>query len=302
MRYLSNITSDPIYEEESMKIFELLSIKKPKYGLFNSYLNYNGDNKNGHIKLGALGDSFYEYLLKLYLQKKEKSKIENDLLNMYINSINGIHDLLLYRSNKNKMLYLLEMDLSIVKDNRNNVEIENKKPIYKMDELCCFIPGLLILGSNNINNYENKSRDINTAKDLIRTCYEMFNHTISGLSPEILSFENDHEMYAKKADSKYLLRPETMESLFLMYYFTNDPIYKEWGWNIYLSVKMNCRSRFGYGDYKNVYKLNENISDTTESYFISEFMKYLYLLINPKKIFNNSKEVFNTEGHIFPII
>lgn len=310
MRYLSNITSDPLYEEESMKIFDLLYSKKPKYGLYKCYLNDEGDDSSGHIKLGALGDSFYEYLLKIYLQKKEKTETENKLLNMYINAINGIHKILLYRTKKEKLLYMIEMELSIHYDKNNeNKEIENKKPIYKMDELVCFLPGLLILGSETIKDYKNKTRDVNTAKDLIHSCYEMFNHSTTGLSPEIISLnnnnnnrENDVEVYAKACDSKYLLRPETMESLYLMYYFTGDPIYKEWGWNIYLSVKMNCKSRFGYGIYKNVYKLNENISDSTESYFMSEFMKYLYLLINPKKVFNHSKEIFNTEGHIFPII
>lgn len=129
-----------------------------------------------------------------------------------------------------------------------------------------------------------------------------FNHTPTGLSPEIIHFNNNSEMYSKKADSRYLLRPETMESLYYLYYYTNDSIYKEWAWNIYQSVKINCKSNYGYAHYKDVYNLYSELEDQTETFISSEFMKYVYLIFNPKELFNHSTEILNTEAHILPIL
>ena len=38
-----------------------------------------------------------------------------------------------------------------------------------------------------------------------------------------------------------------------------------------------------------------------ESFFISETLKYLYLLMEEKQMFNLDEWVFNTEGHPFRI-
>ena len=37
----------------------------------------------------------------------------------------------------------------------------------------------------------------------------------------------------KPNDSHYLLRPETIESLFYLYYFTGNKTYQDWGWKIF---------------------------------------------------------------------
>jgi mannosyl-oligosaccharide alpha-1,2-mannosidase len=34
-------------------------------------------------------------------------------------------------------------------------------------------------------------------------------------------------------DAHYLLRPETIESLWYLYYFTGNKTYQDWGWNIF---------------------------------------------------------------------
>lgn len=149
MRYLSNISGNPLYEEESMKIYHKLNEQNPENGLYRIDLDGISFKNTGMYKLGAFGDSFYEYILKLWLQK---SKSENYLLDMYKNAINGIHNELLYMTQRKKILYIIEKSV---------------RPYYKMDELVCFMPGTLILGAYTIPNYENKERDINTAKELM---------------------------------------------------------------------------------------------------------------------------------------
>jgi hypothetical protein len=41
------------------------------------------------------------------------------------------------------------------------------------------------------------------------------------------------DMYVNPNDGHNLLRPETVESLFYMYYFTGNRTYQDWGWEIY---------------------------------------------------------------------
>lgn len=40
-------------------------------------------------------------------------------------------------------------------------------------------------------------------------------------------------MYVKTNDAHNLLRPEFIESLYYMWYFTGDKTYQDWGWKIF---------------------------------------------------------------------
>ena len=59
----------------------------------------------------------------------------------------------------------------------------------------------------------------------METCYKVYNGTATGLGVERVNFAGDRILYGK--GSKYLLRPETVESLFYFYYFTRDVKYRE---------------------------------------------------------------------------
>ncbi|GAA5795493.1 hypothetical protein HPULCUR_000851 [Helicostylum pulchrum] len=53
-------------------------------------------------------------------------------------------------------------------------------------------------------------------------------------------------------DTRYLLRPETIESLFIMYRMTGDPVYQEYGWLIYQGIEKYCKTKSAYASIKNV--------------------------------------------------
>ncbi|CAI9281196.1 unnamed protein product [Lactuca saligna] len=48
------------------------------------------------------------------------------------------------------------------------------------------------------------------------------------------SSEYIHDIVIKHADRHNLLRPETLESLFVLYRITEDSKYREWGWSIFI--------------------------------------------------------------------
>lgn len=49
-----------------------------------------------------------------------------------------------------------------------------------------------------------------------------------------------------------MLRPETVESLFYLWRFTNNEMYRDWGWNIFQAFEKNSRLDTGYVGITNV--------------------------------------------------
>ena len=51
------------------------------------------------------------------------------------------------------------------------------------------------------------------------------------------------------------MRPETVESYFLMWRLTKDPKYREWGWEMIQALDTHCKSEAGYSGIRNVYQV-----------------------------------------------
>lgn len=105
-------------------------------------------------------------------------------------------------------------------------------------------------------------------------------------------------------DAHNLLRPETLESLFVLYRLTGDQKYREWGWQIFNAFEKHTRvPDGGYSSISNVKDAgNPRFRDKMESFFLSETLKYLYLLFSDDpKLIPLDEYVFNTEGHPLPI-
>jgi hypothetical protein len=104
----------------------------------------------------------------------------------------------------------------------------------------------------------------------------------------------------------YLLRPEAVESMFILNKLTGDPIYREWGWEVFQAIERYCRTKHGYGSLPNVEDTMASPRDKMESFFLAETLKYLYLLQDPDtEVDILNKHVFNTEAHplkIFPLV
>ena len=110
----------------------------------------------------------------------------------------------------------------------------------------------------------------------------------------------------------YMLRPETLESLFLLYRATKDVKYRYWGWNIYKvgkawenankkALKLHCRTETGYSGVLDVQNLNAEKDNRMQAYFFSETLKYLYLLFCDENALNLNEFVLNTEAHLLRV-
>jgi len=97
------------------------------------------------------------------------------------------------------------------------------------------------------------------------------------------------------------MRPEAVETWFILYRITGDKIYQEWGWEFFESIEKWTRVKYGYCGLKDA-SSNEPIKDDVQqSYFLAETLKYLFLLFSPKDLLPLDKFVFNTEAHPFPL-
>lgn len=65
----------------------------------------------------------------------------------------------------------------------------------------------------------------------------MYMTTATGLSPETVDFAGPEGMRASARARFYILRPETLESFFVLHQLTGDPVYREWGWDIFRFVR-----------------------------------------------------------------
>ena len=84
----------------------------------------------------------------------------------------------------------------------------------------CYLPGTLALG----HAHGLPASHLELAEKLAATCNEMYVRMATGLAPEIVFF-NTHEgatedIMVKDNDAHNLLRPETVESFFILHRLT----------------------------------------------------------------------------------
>lgn len=243
----------------------------------------NGQFVASEIRLGSRGDSYYEYLLKQYLQTARQETVYRD---MYDEAMSGIKKLLVAKTKKSGLLFTQEL-----KPARHPQSGENTWQIVpKQDHLVCFLGGSFILGVTEGGNKEDldwKNLDERDTEDfmlgsgLVKTCVDTYN-TATGLGAEIVMFYHHEDEESKTADwyikpghnlvdARNILRPETVESLFLAYRSTGDQKYRDWGWQIFQAFQKHCRVESGgYAIIKDVQILPAEQEDRMETFWLSE--------------------------------
>uniref|UniRef100_A0A8C2GPH5 alpha-1,2-Mannosidase n=1 Tax=Cyprinus carpio TaxID=7962 RepID=A0A8C2GPH5_CYPCA len=231
-RELSRLTQDPQYQNAVEEVTrQVHRLEGKRDGLVPMFINTNSGKftRRGAFTLGARADSYYEYLLKQWLQGGKK---ETELLEDYLQAIEGVRKNLLRQTSPSKLTFV--------------GELSNGHLNPKMDHLVCFLPGTLALGAHN----GLPSDHMDLALQLMETCHQMYAQMETGLSPEIAHFNlqssNGRDIDVKPADRHNLLRPETVESLFYMYRFTKDSKYRDWGWDILQSFNKYTRVSKNY--------------------------------------------------------
>ncbi len=77
-----------------------------------------------------------------------------------------------------------------------------------------------------------------------------------------------------------LVRPETIESLFLAFRLTGDNRYRQYGWSIFQAIEMHCRiPTGGYASIVNVDELPVKHEDRMETFMMVSFPLILHKVL-----------------------
>ncbi|TPX50818.1 hypothetical protein SeMB42_g02136 [Synchytrium endobioticum] len=150
-----------------------------------------------------------------------------------------------------------------------------------IDSLAAFFPGLQVLYG-----------DVESAARLHHLYFALWRRFKS--LPERFDWTTQSAVLAH-----YPLRPELVESTFMLYRATKHPHYLQVGEEILQDLNSLMRVKCGFASLADVVK--KTTTDRMESFFLSETLKYLYLLFDEDNVFNHldSNFVFSTEGHVF---
>ena len=86
--------------------------------------------------------------------------------------------------------------------------------------------------------------------------------------------------YTKITARDYRLRPEAIESVFIMYRVTGDSTWRDKGWTMFQAVDKLTRTEIAHAGIKDVTSQLQEQQDTMESFWLAETLKYYYLLFS----------------------
>ncbi|MBA0569261.1 hypothetical protein Golob_006702, partial [Gossypium lobatum] len=109
--YLSAISGDPKYKTEGMKVFAHFKTLPKVEGLVPIYVSpHSGEFIGQEIRLGSRGDSYYEYLIKVWLQLRSiQDGNFTYLYDMYEEAMRGVRHLLVQKTIPNELVFVGEL-------------------------------------------------------------------------------------------------------------------------------------------------------------------------------------------------
>jgi len=300
-RCLSDRTGDERFREVADAAFEAIQ-SSGMSGLMPVYLTPPGlvpvKGLASKFAFGALADSYYEYLLKQWLQSPDETRFKD----LWIGVMDELPGLVRPRpaATSGSMGQLPPPPRYKLVEVAPGGEL-----LWKMDHLSCFAPAMIALGLSSLPKHDLLQRGRNMtwwrlAEGLTASCASMWTSTKSGLAPEFVLVQphapfNFREVPQQGRHS--FLRPETAESLFYLHRGTGDERYREWGEQLFRAIAAHGKVDVGFASVQDVNVVPTQKVDELQSFVLAETFKYLYLLFSPADRLDLNRYVLNTEGH-----
>lgn len=99
------------------------------------------------------------------------------------------------------------------------------------------------------------------------------------------------------ASRQYLLRPEVVESAFVMYRVTGDERWREEAWFLFQAITNRTRTNVAFAALEDVSSEQPRNIDKMESFWLAETLKYFFLIFSESEVVSLDDYVFNTEAH-----
>ncbi|KPI40541.1 Mannosyl-oligosaccharide 1,2-alpha-mannosidase MNS1 [Cyphellophora attinorum] len=316
---LSQVTRDPKYYNMVTKVAVLMQqsqnqTKLPGMWPANWNLatgNFVSDNS---FTIGAFADSTYEYLPKMFALT---GGADTMYAQMYRTAAEAITNSLLYRpTTPNEDDVLFAGSVWVESDGSQRLNPEGQ-------HLSCFIGGMYGVGGKLIGDESH----VELGLKLTKGCIWAYNAFASGIMPENFNLVAcpsihgpcpwDEEKWRQKlyADfdghddlpkgftnarvPTYLLRPEAIESVFIMYRITGREELLDAAWTMFQAIDKATSTPYGNAAIEDVGTVGSRQRDSMESFWLAETLKYLYLIFSPPDGMSLDEWVFNTEAHPF---
>ncbi|KXT11942.1 hypothetical protein AC579_999 [Pseudocercospora musae] len=294
-------------------------------------LSVNGEQADFHtgdtFSLAAFSDSMYEYLPKMYALLGGSDQYAR----MYRWAMSTATQYMLYSP------MIKKEDHNILLPGTVHVEDGGYTLQPELQHLVCFVGGMLAVGGRLLKNETHVDLG-RRVTDGCTFAYSLFQTGVmpencnlipcQGLSKDGCAFDTPtwHEAILRDAfltedrgknattlvkqlrlpsgvssirDRKYHLRPEAIESVFVLYRITGDTSLQEIGWKMFRSIHSRTRTAYAYAAMEDVTNSTMPLMDNMESFWTAETLKYFYLLYSDPDVISLDEWVFNTEAHPF---
>ncbi|KAH7325710.1 glycoside hydrolase, family 47 [Stachybotrys elegans] len=304
---LSDLTGDEKYTQLVQRAQDYLlhpaESAEPFPGLIGTEVSLEtGEFLDSRGGWSAGTDSFYEYLIKMYLydpvffeEYKDRWVLAADSTIEYLAS---------HPSSRPELTFLAEFNGTTLTPSSGH--------------LASFSGGNFILGGILLN----EQKYIDFGINLTESYYATYEGCSSGIGPEGFRWHDDAlpegeenrlppddqvEFFEEAGfwvtSPYYILRPETLESLYYSYRATGDTKYQDLAWEGFQRIMEVCRAGSGFSGLTNVREADGGgYTDFMESFFLAETLKYAYLIFAEEsdvqlKIDGPNGWVYNTEAH-----
>ncbi|KXL47062.1 glycoside hydrolase family 47 protein [Acidomyces richmondensis BFW] len=332
---LSQITRDPRYHDATHRIMLILAAEQNQTavpGIWPSAVDAArlDFHTGSEFSLGARSDSLYEYLLKMVALLGGGAPIYEK---MYIDAAEAIMTRLLFRP-------MLPGSPDILMAGKLTVPPYDGGPPTlnpTVEHLSCFAGGMFALGGRLLANdthinvgrmltdgcmwaYNagplgimpadftvvpcpnwtacawNHTRHREALGSLNSTLSRNFSLSTDGVrDPEHLPFG-----MTSVTNSEYMLRPEAIESIFIMYRISGNPLYQEMAWRMFSSIVNATETALGANAaLEDVTDASAPKRDEMESFWLAQTLKYFYLTFSEPNLVSLDEYVFNAEAHPF---
>jgi mannosyl-oligosaccharide alpha-1,2-mannosidase len=238
-------------------------------------------------------DSFYEYLIKMYIYDparyaglKDRWILAADSTIQYLSS---------HPSSRPDLTFVASFDGPTIQK--------------KSQHLACFDGGNFILAGQVLG----VQKYVEYGLQLVAGCHETYIRTATRIGPEQFGWD-DAAVPADQAafynvsgfyilDTGYQLRPEVIESYYYAYRATGDTKYQDWAWDAFVAINATTKVGSGYSSINNVDTVGGGgFTDFQESFWFAEVLKYSYLIQSGPaewQVGTGGRDmwVYNTEAH-----
>jgi hypothetical protein len=239
---LSRLTGEAKYEQAARRAVRAIWGRRDTgTGLVGNAINVvSGAWVEQHSSIGAGIDSFYEYLLKVSVLLGEEE------------------DRLMWREAEESIETHLRHDAAYLE-----VDMTTGKRLTQhniLSSLGAFYPGNLVLEGR-----------VSLARRAFQSYYDVWRKYRA--LPDLYDLKKQG-LHTYGRD--YPLRPEMVESAYSLFTATHDVQYLRFGREVVTMLQEVCRVKCGFASIADVTSLR--LDDRMDSYFISETLKYIFLL------------------------